>query len=265
MSRSRRLLLIGIAAFLALGVSAGWLRYSLGGERSAMEAQRRDLDARIEQLTLGDTPTGNALERVTAARTQQRVKLDVLENLLVRPDQQYLPEGKDDPANHFKQLLVALREEARKTAGLTFQDVAPLGFASDVQKEKEVRLGLLRLAVAGRLLEALKSAAQTGPVHVVRIEHLPPREAVRLENLYQGPVALPLKISFAAGEREAAGFLQAVSSSAAGAQLQSISLEATASYEGITTEALLAHIFLGVSDVLPEKEEGGLPASRRRW
>ena len=83
MSRSRRLLFIGIVAFLALGVSAGWLKYSLGGERSAMEAQRRDLDARMEQLTIGDTPTGDALERVIAGRKRQRTKLDVLESLLV--------------------------------------------------------------------------------------------------------------------------------------------------------------------------------------
>lgn len=267
MNRTRVLILQSTAAAALLVVAAGWVVYGLGGRQAALLAREKDISSRIEGVSRGSVPTQQALERITAAREDYAARLASLEKLLIKPDKKYLVEGKDDPANYFMQMLVSLREACRKEGGPTFEGTSPLGFTPELKKKSEgegnpERLALLRLAAVERLLWALRKA---GTPHVVSIEHLTPRAAFRLDGICEGAVVLPIQVRFAATEKAAAAFLQAITAPDTAAELEQLELEATSEYEGITVSATLGYFFLGASDILPEKAEGPALAPTRRW
>ena len=258
MTRSR---LIGTEALLALAVygAAGlWLFYGTGARYRELAGSRQGLTRRIQALSAGKSSAREALEQVQASREAYRRRLKDLEALLIRPDPKYLPEGKEDPANYFMQMLVRLREECRKDGGPSFESATPLGFTPELRNKKKgggspERLLLLRLAAAERLLAALRKA---GVPHVVKVEHLAPRPASRLEGLYEGAVILPVAVRLAAPERSVAEFLGALLTPGTACGLESLELNATAEYEGLLVNAVLDYYFLGAGDVLPAEREG---------
>lgn len=257
----RRLLVIDACVVAAaLAAAAGWLSQALGSRRQAVAAEQQALAKRVDAVATGQLAAEDALNQLATARQTYRKRLDVLENLLIRAGEQYLPAGKPDPENHFKQLLVAMRERCKGDTGTVFEGDTPLGFSGEIEKEP-VRLRLLRLAAVERLLAALKVA---GVERVIKVEHLAVRPASRLDGLYNGVAVLPITVRFAAGERESAAFLQALNTAGTAAALENARLETTAQHKGITAQATVCYMFLDAADVLPAKPEAGVLAPRRR-
>ncbi|MBN1807969.1 MAG: hypothetical protein JW909_02800 [Planctomycetes bacterium] len=267
MSRNK---VVAIDIFAVAVLVIGGMAYLFSGplaERRDVETKEAELEIRKAKLTQTGKPLKELKEAAESGIERVDKSAEAMKSLELEITEKYVPEGKDNPPNYFKQLLVGLRKQvADGQAGPAFPLQVPLGFTPKMEEKESVRRLLLAVAAAERVVAILK---KTGNVEVVSIEHLPVRVLGGVEEVHPAAAMLPVRVTFYGSERQASKFLTALSARDTAGALESFRMESVPDKQGLKVEAQVGFMVRDASGVLPkvvnETTPKGSTTPIRRW